>query len=117
MPGWPEIGPSSPGRRAPADPLLLLVQGHGAIEIPTGLEDEGLVAERNLLVARILGHRGPSADCARRLIGPHPLASRRSARPQRTGSNAPLRSTLKGDIRQEVCGRLANAFVLGFLIR
>jgi hypothetical protein len=45
------------------------------------------------------------------------MASRRSARPQRTESNAPLRCTFKGEIQQKAGGRLANALLLGFLIR
>jgi hypothetical protein len=45
------------------------------------------------------------------------MASRRSARPQRTESNIPLRYTFKQDIQQKAGGRLANAFLPGFLSR
>ncbi len=90
MPGVQRSGQARRVAKLPADPLLLLEQGHGAVEIARRVEDDGLVAERDLRVAGILGHRGPSADRTRRRMGPYLIVSRRSARPQLTESNAPI---------------------------
>ena len=60
--------------------------------------DEGDLEEH--LVGWILGHRDPPADRARKRTGPHPVESRRSARPQRTESNLSLRYTFGGGIQR-----------------